>query len=364
MSAQISAPAAPTAEHGRSPVRSRRLIVPMGALALLLALAALHLATGTQQLGIFEVAAALLTSREVDSLHHQIVVDIRLPRTLVAATAGGMLALAGALLQSVLRNPLAAPSVLGVSSGAVLLAALAVTFGPPVGTLGPVLPLLALVGGLGAGLAVYTLGRHRGRTDPTRLILVGVLLSGIAASATAAVVIVGGSSVSGVLRWMIGSINGRVWHDWHVLWPWALVTIPLALATARVGNLLQIGDEAAAAVGLPVERARLLLVLLAAMLTAGAVAIVGAVAFVGLIVPHAVRGLVGADTRRVFPLSLVAGAALLLAADAVVSTVRVELPGDPLSPPALLPVGVLTAFLGGAFFAVVLLRRPHQSGVS
>ena len=323
-------------------------------------LMAAHLMTGTQAITIREVGRALGGAADLDPQRRLIVVDIRLPRMLVAALAGSMLALAGALLQTVLRNPLAAPSVLGVSSGAVLIAAITVTYGPPVGTLGPRLPALALVGGITAGLLVYGLGRSGGRTDPTRLILAGVLLGGIASSATAVVVIVGGSSVSGVMRWMIGSLNGRVWADWAVLWPWALATVPLALLSARPANLLQLGDEVAAGRGLHVERTRIRLIVLAAALTAGAVAIVGAVAFVGLIVPHTIRGIVGSDTRRVFPLSALAGSALLLAADAVVSTLRFELPGDPLSPPALLPVGVLTTLLGGAFFALMLWRGAHR----
>ncbi len=335
------------------------------ALAVLLTLAVvaligLHLATGTQGLGLREVARSLL-GHEVSSLERQIVVDIRLPRALVAATAGAMLALAGALLQTVMRNALAAPSVLGVTSGAVLLAAVTVTFGPPAGTLGWRLPLLALVGGVAVGLGVYALSRRHGRSDPTRLILAGVLLGGIASSATAVVVIVGGSSVSGVMRWMIGSVSGRVWQDWHVLWPWATVMIPASLATVRAANLLHLGDDAAAAAGLAVERTRLLLLGLAAMLTAGAVAIVGAVAFVGLIVPHVLRAVVSADARRLFPLCALGGAVLLLAADVVVSVARLELPGDPLSPPALLPVGVLTSVLGGGFFAFVLWRERRRS---
>lgn len=334
------------------------LPVPLG-LGVVVLMAA-HLATGTQAIAVVDVGRALLGTSDVDPQLRLIIVDIRLPRMLVAALAGAMLALAGALLQTVLRNPLAAPSVLGVSSGAVLLAAITVTYGPPVGTLGWRLPMLALVGGITAGLLVYGLGRTDGHTDPTRLILAGVLLGGIASSATAVVVIVGGSSVSGVMRWMIGSLNGRVWTDWAVLWPWALATVPLALLSARQANLLQLGDEVAAVRGLHVERTRIRLIVLAAALTAGAVAIVGAVAFIGLIVPHTIRGIVGSDTRRVFPLSALAGSGLLIAADAVVSTLRLELPGDPLSPPALLPVGVLTALLGGAFFALMLWRGAHR----
>lgn len=338
------------------PFAARRpaAVVAIGCVLLLL-VAAVHVATGTQRLGIDEVVSALL-SPTADPRHRTIVWELRLPRTLVGVTAGAMLGLAGALLQGIMRNPLAAPDLLGVTAGAVLMAAVTVTFGPSVGTLGPLLPLIALVGGLLAGGAAYGASRRHGRTDPTRLILAGVLLTGVLSSATSLVVIVGGVGVSGVLQWMIGSLNGRVWSDWRVIWPWAAVTIPAALASSRVANLLQLGDDSATAAGLRVERARLGLLGLAALLTAGAVSVVGAVAFVGLIAPHTVRRVAGSDSRRVLPLSTLCGAGLLLSADTVAGALVVELPFDTLSPPALLPVGVLTALLGAGFFFLVLRR--------
>jgi iron complex transport system permease protein len=335
----------------------RPLAVALVLLMLLLGVAGLgllHLRTGRLELSFAEVVAAL-GGAPAQPLHRQVVWELRLPRALVAATAGGMLALAGALLQAVTRNPLAEPGLTGVSAGAVLAAVFWLVVMAPRGDPGPGLPLAALAGGLAAGSASYLLG-WRARLDRSRFILMGVLLGGVLASGTTLLLVLSNQSFANLLTWLIGSTNGRTWVHWRQLWPLAAVLIPLGVLSAPVANLLWLGDEVARGLGLRAEVGRLALLVLAVGLTAGAVATVGAVGFVGLIVPHLGRRIVGEDARRLFPVSVVMGSGLLLGADILTQVLVIEPPWRGLSAPAQLPVGIYLALVGVGSF-LVLLRR-------
>jgi iron complex transport system permease protein len=310
-------------------------------------LAVLHVGIGPVSLSPRQVVLAL-TGNPEEPFHRTIVVDLRLPRTLIALVSGGMLALAGAILQSIMRNPLAEPEMTGSVSGAILFTVLWIGFG----TSGfvPVVwytPLIALAGGVAAGLVVYML-TWRGQSQPGRLILTGLVVSSILRSGASIVLLVHQAAIGSVVLWLIGSLNGRVWSHWAILWPWALITLVPALASARWANVLQLGDETAISLGLHVERARAALLFLAVALAAGAVAIVGGIAFLGLVSPHLARRITGADARRVFPLSTVIGAGLLVGADILA---QVALPG------VQLPVGAVVAVLGAPFFLYLLWRR-------
>jgi iron complex transport system permease protein len=340
-----------------SPIVWAYPLVVVVAAGLLVLLLAAHLGVGTVRLTPAEIAAAL-TDRSAPVVHRQIVWELRLPRALIAVTAGAMLSLSGALLQSVLRNPIAAPNLTGVTAGAIvaIVAWLAVSSGGAATAWAS--PLFALGGGVAAGAATYWLSRRHGRTDPMTLALTGVLLSAILTSVTTIVLVVHPPLLGGIFMWLIGGLTGRVWRHWSLLWPWALVTVPAALASARPANLLQLGDGMAAGLGLGVERTRLLLLFLAVALAAGAAAAVGAIGFVGLIGPHIARAITGNDARRLFPLVAVCGASLLVGADAIAQALVFDLPWRTLSPAAQLPAGVLMALLGAPFF-LTLIRRPR-----
>ncbi len=321
--------------------------------AVVLVLFVLSVGLGKLPLSPLQVIRAL-TGNPEEELHQIIVVELRLPRALIAVLAGAMLGVAGALLQGITRNPLASPELTGVSAGVVFLAVVWLAYGPSseptAGAVptGVALPAIALVGGVASGLLVYALSR-RGRTDPLRLVLAGVLVSLIVQSATSLIVLANQGAVGGILVWAIGSLNGRVWTHWGVLWPWALTVLPLALACAAKANVLALGDELAVGLGERVELSRAGLFLVAAVLTAGALAVVGAIGFVGLIAPHIARRLAGEDARRVFPLTATTGAALLTGSDVLARVVK---------QPLELPTGAVTAVLGAMFFLYLLRRGP------
>jgi iron complex transport system permease protein len=319
------------------------LLLSLAALGVL-ALAIVHLAIGTVLLSPVEVARTL-AGHPTLPYSTVIVWDLRLPRTLIALVTGGMLALAGAILQAVMRNPLAEPDMTGATSGAVLFAVFWLV-GPGQSTdAAPLLPLVALVGGLLASGVVYLLG-GAGRY----LILTGLLTSAVLRSATSFLLLIHQEAIGVIVSWLIGSLNARVWAQWNTLWPWALVALPAGLACARWANLLQLGDASAIELGLRVSWVRALLILTAALLAASAVSVVGGITFLGLVAPHLARRIVGSDARRLFPFSALLGAAILLCADALSQVVLW---------PNTLPVGAVLALIGAPFFLYLLARRAR-----
>lgn len=336
-----------------SAVRYRLLI--MLSLVALLTLTIVHIGVGSVAVAPADVLAALL-GQPNDALHRTIIWELRLPRALIAVTAGAMLGLAGAILQSITRNPLASPALTGVLSGAVLAAVLWSVGGPRHLQSGPILPLVATLGGLATGITVYALS-WRGGTNPLRLILAGVLIAAVLSSMTSLVLLIDQANMGNILHWLIGSLNGRVWSHWHTLAPFAAVTLPLGLASAGLANALHLGDGVAAGLGLRVEPTRAFLLLLAVLLVAGAVAIVGSVAFIGLIAPHIARSIVGGDHRRLFPFTAIFAGGLLLLADIIarVFTLLTTTSSGPGAPN--LPVGAVTAMLGALFFLYLMTRR-------
>ena len=342
------------AADGRAWGARRFSLLLAGGLALIGVLFVVHLCTGTVRLEPGEVLASLL-GRQAEELHRTVVWDLRLPRSLIAIVAGALLGTAGAVLQVVMRNNLAEPGITGVTAGGILIAVLW-TVG--IGGLphpGPFMPLVVLLGCLGAGVVVFALSWHGG-VHPLRMVLSGVLVSAILSSVTAFIMLRAQSGVGGILPWIIGSLNGRVWVHWDQLWPWAVAALPLALLAARPLNVLQLGDSVAAARGMRVNVARTALFCLAALLTAAAVSAVGAVGFLGLVAPHIARWLTGEDARRLLPVAAVAGAVLLVGADIVSQGITIQPPFPaPVQRPGL-PVGAVMAFIGAPFFLYILRR--------
>jgi iron complex transport system permease protein len=276
-----------------------------------------------------------------------------MPRILLAMVAGAGLAVAGAVLQTVVRNPLADPYVLGVTSGASLAAVAVLTLGP-VGLLGPLeigVPAAAFAGACGTLALVVALSRSRGTTAPVRLVLAGVALSYLLQGATSYLQLrARPDQLSGVLFWLLGSVAGARWPDLGL--PAALVVACTAwlLLHGRSLNALAMGEETAAFLGVRVHVLRLQLLAVSALLTAAVISVAGGISFVGLVVPHSVRLLIGSDHRSLLPATALAGALFLLLADLAARTVAA---------PMELPLGILTAVAGAPFF-LWLLRRDRS----
>ena len=336
------------------------LLYLLGGLLLASFLLIIHVGTGKVLLTPQQVLAALFDQTD-SSFQHVIVWELRLPRTLIALLAGAMLGLAGAIIQALTRNPLADPGIIGVSSGGILLIVITLTYLPAINDYRVLFPLLALAGGSLTALLIYSISWQRG-TNPLRLVLIGILLGAIFGSVTSLFLLQSSGSLSGLLLWMVGSLNGRVWIDWNVLWPWGLIALPSGLLCAGLANALQLGDEIAAGLGLAVERTRILLLIVALLLTAGAISIVGGVSFIGLIGPHLARRLIGTnDARRIFPLSAVLTACILLLADIVATTLTINPPFRAIQNPTALPVGAVTTLLGAPFFLYLLRKNRHNN---
>src|SRR5690606_11630143 len=283
----------------------------------------------------------------------QVLWQIRLPRTALAALVGASLAVAGAGYQGVFRNPLADPYLLGVSAGAGLGAALALGFGLDL-SWGPVeaLPMAAFLGALVAvsGSVLVARGSFR---DPATLLLAGVAIAAFfSAAQTYAITRLDQTRTREVLSWLFGRLSTHGWQPVTLLLPYVLLAGVVLLLHARHLDVLRLGDDEARSLGLHPARSRLVVVVAATLITAAAVSVSGLIAFVGLVTPHAVRLLVGSSYRLIVPLSAVVGATFLALVDIGART---------LVAPAELPVGVITAFIGAPFFCFVLWRGRATS---
>lgn len=309
------------------------------------------LTLGPSGVGLSDLAAVLMGRGE--PLSTTILLDVRLPRLLLAALVGAGLAGAGATFQAVLRNPLADPFILGVSGGAALGASLYVALGAGAlvtATWGR--PVSAFAGATVTVIALFTMARRRGRTGALSLLLVGVILNAFTSALILFVATAGSPTrFQEIMQTLLGQMGVPSWPAVVAAGASIAVGLGVLLAAAPTLNVLALGDEEAGHLGLEVERATWTVVLAASLATAAAVAFAGIVGFVGLIVPHVARALVGADHRIVLPASILGGAGFLMLADAAARTVLA---------PTELPVGVVTALLGGPFFLVLLLRRLER----
>ncbi|GAA0971634.1 iron chelate uptake ABC transporter family permease subunit [Acrocarpospora macrocephala] len=325
------------------------VVLLLAAVPVLLVAAVTYGAVDLPAADVWRVITAHLTTgrppADVSGIDNEIIWNSRAPRTVLALIAGAGLAVAGAILQTVVRNPLADPYVLGVTSGASLAAVAVITLGSVAG-LG--VSGAAFVGACATLALVLALGSRRGALTPTRLVLAGVALSYLLQGATSYLQLrAQPDQLAGILFWLLGSVAGARWSDLTAPGVIVVACTGWLLLQGRRLNALLLGDETAAALGVHVHRFRLALLAVAALVTAAVIAVAGGIAFVGLIVPHAVRLLVGPDHRRTLPLIAVTGGLFLVAADLAART---------LSPPLELPLGILTAILGTPFF-LWLLRR-------
>ena len=342
-------------------ISSRSLFVVLTAL-LLLALW-LSLALGPVSLPLLDTLEALLrlsglAGEQVPGQAELIIGQIRLPRTLLGLSVGAVLALCGVAMQGLFRNPLADPGLVGVSSGAALGAALVIVGSASLGWgLGPLwlqpylLSLAAFAGGLGVTAVVYRLGRRDGQISVAAMLLAGVALSALAGALIGLFTyLADDATLRSLTFWNMGSLNGA---SYARLWPLLLVGAGVAIWLPRRApalNALLLGESEARHLGFEVERLKRELVLCTALGVGAAVAAAGLIGFIGLVVPHLLRLLVGPDHRILLPASAMAGAALLLLADLLARL---------LLAPAELPIGIITALLGAPFFLYLLVRGRH-----
>ena len=282
----------------------------------------------------------------LDAREHAVLWQIRAPRVALAGLVGGMLSIAGASYQGVFRNPLCDPYLLGVAGGAGLGATLAIVYGVASSGGHGVVPVAAFAGAIAAVALTYALGRSAGPARTTgALVLAGVTVATFTAAVQTFVQQRHTDVLQNVYSWLLGGFSTSTWSDVAVAAPYIAVSSAVLVAHRRVLDVLSLGDDEAASLGVNVARTRLAIVIAATLGTAAAVAVSGLIAFVGIIVPHTVRLLVSTSYRAVLPLSLVVGAGFLVLTDVLARTVL---------SPAELPIGVVTAFLGAPFFAVVL----------
>ncbi|EIV94677.1 iron ABC transporter permease [Frankia sp. QA3] len=301
---------------------------------------------------VWRVIGAHLAGQDSPSaLDDQIVWDIRTPRVLLAAVGGASLSVAGVVLQALVRNPLADPYILGVSSGGSLGAVLVASLGT--GSLGGLgVSGGAFVTSLLTVFVVYLLAQRGGRLLDSRLVLVGVAVGYLCTAATSYVQLqINPTELQGMMFWLMGSVAGASWSDLGL--PTAVIAICMTylLFQARNLNALMAGDDAAAGMGVAVHRLRITLLIIGSLLTAAVVSVVGGVGFIGLMVPHTARFAVGADHRRLLPVSMLLGALFLVAVD--LATRTVDRPNE-------LPVGIVTTVLGVPFFLWLLRRRAGR----
>lgn len=287
----------------------------------------------------------------LSSTEGAIVDQIRFPRVVLGLMVGATLSVSGAAYQGAFRNPLADPYLLGIAAGAGLGATIAITegFGDGAGVLDPI-PLAAFIGGLGAVWLSYTAG-HIGGRSTVSLILAGVAVASFLTACQTYVLQANSDVIREVYTWILGRIATSGWDEPALLAPYFLVTVVVVLRYRRALDVLAVGDEEAAALGINPKRVRVVVVLAASLGAAAAVAVTGLIGFVGIIVPHTVRQIFGPSNRVVLPLSVLFGASFMVAADLAARTVL---------EPAELPIGVVTAFIGAPFFALVLRSSRRE----
>jgi len=330
----------------------------LGLFILLVVMVALATTVGSVEIPFLTTSSILLSKLPLidiaptwPSALETIILEIRLPRVILAGLVGAALATAGATYQGLFRNPLADPYLIGVAQGAALGAVIGFLLPTTWHGLGfGIIPLLAFSGALISTAIVYNLARV-GKTIPvTTLILAGVALGALLGSIVSYLIISSGEQIHGIIFWLMGSFSLSQWSEVKVVLPYVVVGTAIILLYARPLNIMQLDEEQAQQLGINVERLKLILLAAATLITAAAVSFAGIIGFVGIIIPHAVRLIWGADHRFLLPLSVLTGAFFLILADLIARTVLA---------PTEIPIGVITAICGAPFFLYLLRRKKR-----
>ncbi|GAA0785591.1 FecCD family ABC transporter permease [Hathewaya limosa] len=281
-----------------------------------------------------------------NEITESIIMDMRLPRIIIAVFVGASLSISGALLQSVMKNPLADPGITGVSSGASLAAIVVMLYLPH---LHGSLPFIAFLGAIVSCIMVFALSWDNG-LNSMRIILAGVAVNAIFVGATSLLSILNSDKIQGILLWINGSIAYKGWKEVTYLVPYSIIGIILSLFCTKGANLLALGDDVATNLGVNVNRTRIFISLVAVFLAGISTSVVGIIGFIGLIVPHICRLILGYDYKYLIPMSAVLGSILLLIADTMARFI---------ARPVELPVGVIMSMIGGPFFLFLLRRKKN-----
>jgi iron complex transport system permease protein len=317
----------------------------VGSIVVGLGIGPVHIGPGSILTAALSHVPLLHVHSSVDALQRAVLWQLRAPRVVLAALVGGMLAVAGSAYQGSFRNPLADPYLLGVAAGAGLGATIAIADGSA-GTKSAIVPLAAFAGATVAVVFTYALGRSAGSGRTTgALILAGVTVTSFMTAVQTFVQQEHTNSLRDIYTWLLGGFSTASWHDVVLAAPYILASSLVLVLHRRVLDVLSLGDEEAASLGVDVARTRLTIVAAATVGTAAAVSVSGLIGFVGIIVPHTVRLLVSTSYRAVVPLSLVVGGGFVVLTDVLARSVL---------SPSELPIGVVTAFFGAPFFAIVL----------
>lgn len=329
----------------RHPLRKTRMTVLVLTASLLIICALGSLMVGTVSFSVSEVWNGILTAN--DSLERRIVWELRVPRMLVGLIVGMCLATSGAILQGIMRNPLADPGIIGVSSGAGLAATTIMILFPAYIML---LPVAAFLGAFITALVIYAMS-WKGGASPVRIILVGVAINAVLGAFMSALMLLYSDRVQAVLPWLAGGLAGAGWVQFEMIIYYAIAALILAVFSIPHIRILRLGDEVAKLLGHRVERSRFFLILLSTLLAGIAVSVSGLIGFVGLVVPHMIRTIVGGDFRYLLPISALGGGLLVVVADTIARSAF---------SPLELPVGILLSFLGGPFFLYLIQKRRNS----
>jgi len=336
--------------------RRRRLYSILGLCIALIVIAVLAAGVGSVHIPLVTTFSILVDKLPLvdipqswQSAVSTIVWEIRLPRVIMAALVGAALAVAGATYQGLFRNPLADPYLIGVAQGASLGAVIGFLLPATAQSLGvDIIPLFAFVGALVSTAVVYILARV-GKTVPvTTLILAGVALGALLGSIVSYLIIFSGEKMHGIIFWLMGSFALSQWSEVRIVLPYVVVGTAVIIIFSRMLNVVQLDEEQAQQLGVSVERFKLILLAAATLITAASVSFVGTIGFVGIIIPHTVRLIWGADHRFLLPLSMLTGAIFMILADLIARTAMA---------PTEIPIGVITAICGAPFFLYLLRRR-------
>ena len=322
--------------------KKKRIIVLVSLLLLLLIAIYAGISFGAVSVSFKEIWTILVSSSE--GTYEKIVYNLRLPRVIVGLCVGACLAASGALLQGVMRNPLADPGIIGVSSGGGLFAIVTMVIFPQYSYL---LPFIAFIGAFLTTILIYLFAWDKG-ASPVKIILAGVAMNAVLGAIMNGIMVLYSDRVQSVIGWLSGGLNGRSWYHVEIILPYTIIMLLISLFAIKPVNILILGDDSAKLLGQNVELIRMLIILLASFLAGIAVSVAGLIGFVGLVVPHIIRLLIGEDYRFLLPFSIIGGAALVVIADTAARSLF-----DPIE----LPVGILLAALGGPFFIILLRRR-------
>lgn len=326
-------------------MHKKRLFVVTTALALCMGACMGSIVAGMVKVTVPDLYG-LLCGDQVAPLVRQIVTNVRLPRIITGFLVGMNLSVAGALLQAILRNPIASPNVIGVNAGAGLAAVIIMTLFPGSVSL---IPVAAFCGALGASFFIYALAtKTTGTSSTVHIVLAGVAVSSLLSAVTAGLMTINSDVLDVTYSWLLGSLSGRSWLAVTTIAPYSAVGFALAFLISPKLNLFALGDEVAGSVGLRTNLYRMVTIMTASVLAGSAVSVAGTIGFVGLIAPHTARLFVGADHRYLVPLSALFGALLLVVSDTAARTIF---------QPLELSVGIITSVLGAPFFLVLLFQK-------